>query len=255
MGRRLQADEAGTAEPSGGLVLNLGDATVGRLQLNPSFVKGDSRWLNADRLTYTGLPMGATRAQWVELLRDKTTDYSPQAWRQLADAFRSTGHENDARRVLFAQQRDRAARTLRPTNREGENRFRLWLQRRWLAVLRVTIGYGYQVGRALAWLAAIAVLSVVLGFAAGHVESDGTLVAMRSDSSALNPPCSLVEQTGMGLGIGLPLVKNATSGECEINTTTPVGQTMTLIGWLLQLFAWIFATLFIAGFTKVIRIN
>jgi hypothetical protein len=121
-----------------------------RLQLNPRFVDDDSRWLNVDRLSYTGLPMGATRTEWIALVRDSTTDYSPQAWRQLADAYRNAGHDNDARRVLFAQQRDRADRTLRPAGREGESKFRLWMQRRWLAILRVTIGYGYQVGRALA---------------------------------------------------------------------------------------------------------
>lgn len=222
VGLRLQANEEDTARPTGGLVLDLGDATVGRLQLSPNFVTGDSRWLNVDRLVYTGLPMGATRAEWIHVLRDKTIDYSPQAWRHLADAFRSAGHDNDARRVLFAQQRDRADRTLRPSNRDGENRFRLWLQRCWLMVLRVTIGYGYQVGRALVWLAVIAMLAVVLGFAAGSLEYRGARIATAAAASAPHAmPCSSIEQAGMGLGIGLPLIKEATSDRCRIDTSNP----------------------------------
>jgi hypothetical protein len=256
VGRRLQANEAGTAEPTGGLVLDLGDATVGRLQLSPHFVAGDSRWLSVDRLSYTGLPMGATRGEWIDILRYKTADYSPQAWRHLADAFRDAGHDNDARRVLFAQQRDRADRTLRPANRDGENRFRLWLQRRWLMVLRVTIGYGYQVGRALAWLAAIAVLSVALGLAAGNIEYRGQRLAMTADAAATQGgPCSSIEQVGMGLGIGLPLIKQAVSDSCRIDSSSSLGQVLTVAGWLLQASSWVFATLFIAGFTKVIRMN
>ena len=125
---------------------------------------------NGGRLGQQTLP--ATRAA-----RLNTADYSPQAWRRPADAFRDAGHDNDARRILFAQQRDRADRTLRPADRDDESAFRLWLQRGWLTVLRITIGYGYQVGRALAWLTAIAVLSVALGVAAGNIEYRGQRLA------------------------------------------------------------------------------
>lgn len=256
VGRRLQANDSETAGATGGLVLDLGDATVGRLQLSPHFVRGDSRWLNVDRLSYTGLPMGATRGEWVDLLRLKTTEYSPQAWRRLADAFRDAGHDNDARRILFAQQRDRADRTLRPANRPGENAFRLWLQRSWLTVLRITIGYGYQVGRALAWLTAIAVLSIALGIAAGNIEyRDQRLATTKVSAAAPAVPCSSVEQVGLGLSIGLPLIKQATADSCRLDSSSAIGQTLTAVGWLLQLLSWVFATLFIAGFTKVIRVN
>lgn len=256
VGRRLQADDAETATATGSLVLDLGDATVGRLQLSPYFVCGDSHWLNVDRLTYTGLPMGATRGDWVDLLRLKTANYSPQAWRHLADAFRDAGHDNDARRILFAQQRDRADRTLRPANRPGENAFRLWLQRSWLTILRVTIGYGYQVGRALAWLTAIAALSIALGLAAGSFEyHDQRLATTNIPATVHAVPCSSIEQIGLGLSIGLPLFKLAAPDSCRLDSSIAIGQALTTIGWLLQLLSWVFATLFIAGFTKVIRVN
>ena len=130
------------------------------------------------------------------------------------------------------------------------------MQRRWLAILRVTIGYGYQVGRALGWLAVIAALSVALGFAAGNVSYHGELTASRQGGpSAPAAACSSVEQAGLGLGIGLPLIKQATSNDCHVKTTTRLGQSVTVAGWLLQLLAWVFATLFIAGITKIIRVN
>jgi hypothetical protein len=100
------------------------------------------------------------------------------------------------------------------------------------------------------------VLSVALGFAAGNVAYHGEPTAVRqSASGAAQSACSSVEQAGFGLGIGLPLVKQATPDNCHVNTTTPLGQLVTVAGWLLQLLAWVFATLFIAGFTKIIRVN
>jgi hypothetical protein len=48
------------------------------------------------------------------------------------------------------------------------------------------------------------------------------------------------------------LIKTGARERCPA-TTTPVGQTLTVIGWILQLLAWTFATLFIAGFTSAVR--
>ncbi|PQP53086.1 hypothetical protein C6A88_04330 [Mycolicibacterium austroafricanum] len=68
-------------------------------------------------------------------------------------------------------------------------------------------------------------------------------------------PCSSIEQIGLGLSIGLPLFKLATPDSCRLDSSIAIGQALTAIGWLLQLLSWVFATLFIAGFTKVIRVN
>ncbi|WP_419179641.1 hypothetical protein, partial [Mycolicibacterium austroafricanum] len=77
-----------------------------------------------------------------------------------------------------------------------------------MTVLRVTIGYGYQVGRALAWLTAIAVLSIALGLAAGSFEyHDQRLATTNMPAAAHAIPCSSIEQIGLGLSIGLPLFK------------------------------------------------
>jgi hypothetical protein len=48
------------------------------------------------------------------------------------------------------------------------------------------------------------------------------------------------------------LVKTGTRDHCDTTTST-TGQALTLIGWGLQLLAWAFATLFVAGFTGIVR--
>jgi hypothetical protein len=50
-------------------------------------------------------------------------------------------------------------------------------------------------------------------------------------------------------------INQATSDSCRLDSSSTIGQTLTAVGWLLQLLSWVFATLFIAGFTKVIRVN
>ncbi|GAB1645332.1 hypothetical protein KRMM14A1259_57550 [Krasilnikovia sp. MM14-A1259] len=56
----------------------------------------------------------------------------------------------------------------------------------------------------------------------------------------------------MASTLGTPLLKTGASERCK-PTATAVGQTVTVSGWTLQLIAWIFATLFVAGFTSAVR--
>ena len=64
--------------------------------------------------------------------------------------------------------------------------------------------------------------------------------------------CSAVERVGVGLDLGLPLIKTDTRDHCD-TTASATGQVLTLAGWGLQLLAWAFATLFVAGFTGAVR--
>jgi hypothetical protein len=65
--------------------------------------------------------------------------------------------------------------------------------------------------------------------------------------------CSLVEQVGLALNTATPLVKISGQQSCLINTTSGLGQAVTVATWLLQALAWAFVTLFIAGFTHLVR--
>jgi hypothetical protein len=64
--------------------------------------------------------------------------------------------------------------------------------------------------------------------------------------------CSAVERVGVGLDLGLPLVKTGIRVHCDTTAST-TGQVLTVAGWGLQLLAWAFATLFVAGFTGIVR--
>jgi hypothetical protein len=62
----------------------------------------------------------------------------------------------------------------------------------------------------------------------------------------------MVDRVGVGLDLGLLLIKTGTRGHCDA-TNSATGQVLTVAGWGLQLLAWAFATLFIAGFTGAVR--
>jgi hypothetical protein len=121
-------------------------------------------------------------------------------------------------------------------------------ERAWARLTGLTLGYGYQPWRALLFLVAVATIAVVLAVTLG---AHGGVA--RTDP---HPPaasrCSAVERVGVGLDLGLPLVKTGTRDHCDTTAST-TGQVLTVAGWGLQLLAWAFATLFVAGFTGAVR--
>jgi hypothetical protein len=54
------------------------------------------------------------------------------------------------------------------------------------------------------------------------------------------------------LDLGLPLIKTAARDQCDV-TESSAGRWLTVEGWVLQVLAWAFATLFVAGFTSAVR--
>ena len=104
-----------------------------------------------------------------------------------------------------------------------------------------------------------------LSVAAGHIHihiKDTQYVAGRT--KATDPPgataittnqgrpCSTVEQIGLGVDLGLPLIKTNVRTRCDLDSTT-TGQRITALSWALQLVSWAAATLVIAGYTGVVR--
>jgi hypothetical protein len=94
----------------------------------------------------------------------------------------------------------------------------------------------------LAVVLAAVILCIFVGGALAHTTN-------LSDPGAA---CTTVERIGVGFDLALPLVKTGARAKCDF-TTKPAGQWLTVGGWGLQLLAWGFATLFIAGFTSAIR--
>jgi hypothetical protein len=117
-------------------------------------------------------------------------------------------------------------------------------ERGWARLTGLVLGYGYQPWRALVCLLLTLVVAVVLAVVLG---GHGGLAHPQSAVG-----CTVVERVGVGLDLGTPLLKTNAGANCGITSTTP-GQALTVAGWVLQLLAWAFATLFIAGFTGVVR--
>jgi len=100
----------------------------------------------------------------------------------------------------------------------------------------VTVGHGYRPGLALVWLAGVLAVSVGVVLVSGAVR------------------CSVVEQVGYALNVATPLVK-VDAARCSVDTGSGAGQFVLASTWLLQILAWAFATLFVAGFTGLVRRN
>jgi hypothetical protein len=138
-----------------------------------------------------------------------------------------------------------------------------WTDRRWGQTTGVLLGYGYQPWRALVWLVGVFAVSVTLAVVLG---AHGALVKAANPNAASPPagsptttttatalaePCPLIDTVGRGLDLGTPFLPRAATG-CK-TTTGATGAALTINTWWLQLFAWAFAALFVAGFTGIVR--
>jgi hypothetical protein len=197
------------------------------------------RRFDANGLVYSGLPRGISTESWLQLLHEGTREYAAQPYQQLAAAHRAAGHDHEARRILIKQRRaqlDRHALTGRA-------------ERAWSRLTGLTLGYGYQPWRALLGLLCTLVAGAMLAAVLG---ANGGLSQVQTSAKSTADPCTLVEQLGVGLDLGTPLISTGARAHCDY-TDTSTGKVLTVSGWMLRLLAWAFATLFIAGFTGAVR--
>lgn len=104
------------------------------------------------------------------------------------------------------------------------------LERTWARFTGFALGYGYQPWRALIGLVAVVGVAVALSVAVGD--------------------CRMVDRIGVGLNLGAPLI--TTGSRCATNSAA-AADFLTVAGWVLTSLGWAFATLFVAGFTGVVR--
>lgn len=235
----LYLDEGFTATGGGeDGVVRLPAASIGeRIRLDDAQVTTACKghlWL-VDALAFTLTPK-IEAASWLKLLRDGTVDYAAQPYRLFAALAAAQGHDQDARRALMAQQRDRLAR-----GKLGA------VERGWTRFTGGALGFGYQPWRALLLL--LATLLVSLGFV--FYFGDKGLEKI-DDTGTAGMACSTVEKIGYSLDLSIPLITVDASDSCAPSPSTS-GTTITVIGWLLQLAGWASASLFVAGFTSIIR--
>jgi len=184
-----------------------------------------------DGLSYPDPPLG--EGDWLELLTRYSTTYQPQAYQQLATVHRAAGHEQYARKVLIAQQKD--------LGRRGDPGNRLWHR-----FLGVTLAYGYKPSRAVSGLLATFVLALSLVWTADAHNGLTPAKDRPADS------CSPVNRISLAADLAIPLVKLGGTPRCEL-ANGPAGQWATGAGWVVQILGWSFATLSVAGFTGLVR--
>jgi hypothetical protein len=198
--------------------------------------------LAVDRLTYAGVPQQISDPKWLDLLRNWTPDYAAQPYQQLAAGYRALGDERQVREILMAQRDDQLART-QPRPRRTE--------RLWGRITKVTLGYGYKPWRALWFLAGVLAVSCVLAVVLG---AHGALV-QTSKKAPPHQPCTVIQQVSVGLDLNLPVRASVARAQCGLTTDTGsvTAFWLTVAGWVLRVLAWVFAALFIAGFTGAVR--
>ncbi|WP_139186582.1 hypothetical protein [Actinopolyspora saharensis] len=225
-----------------GLVLDLQSAQISCdvvLALEESLTETDqSLYLDVDGLRYPFMPRRATCSQRLQMLRVHTVEYAAQPYQQLASVYREAGHDREAREILIAQQRD--------LRRRGD--LGGWFRRLLHRLSGAFIGYGHRPFRALGYLAGLCATTVGLVLLAGAL---GLAVRAHPNTG----PCSVAESIGLGIDTAVPLLKTGGGKRCEIATTTGWGQTLYLGKYLLTIFGWAFATLFVAGYTGLVRRN
>jgi hypothetical protein len=198
------------------------------------------RRLAVDGLTYAGVPQRISARDWLDLLRNGTPGYAAQPYQQLATGYRALGDERQARQILMAQRDDELTRT-HPRRPE----------KLWGKITKVTLGYGYQPWRALLFLAAVVAISCLLAVALG---SHGAL-AQTSQSATPGRLCTVIQKVSVGLDLNLPVGTSVARAGCDLtkDAASAAAAWLTAVGWVLRLLAWVFAALFIAGFTSAVR--
>jgi carbonic anhydrase/acetyltransferase-like protein (isoleucine patch superfamily) len=153
----------------------------------------------------------------------ETEAFDPGAWQQLINVYRIHGRDEDARRAAVAREDDRLKRAgLSRTRKAG----------RW--ILRATIGYGYR-----PWIAGLWAIAVIALF---------TLAL--SVGPSLVPEPSVTGSPNLVVYAADTFLPIVDLGEAA--RWSPVGW-LEWIEWLVILLGWALTTIFVAGFTRIVR--
>jgi hypothetical protein len=101
------------------------------------------------------------------------------------------------------------------------------------------------------FLTAVILLSCMLAVVLG---SDGALAQTRGTATP-GRPCTIIQKASVGLDLSLPVGTGVTRASCDLtkDSASATAAWLTAAGWLLRLLAWVFAALFVAGFTSAVR--
>jgi hypothetical protein len=174
---------------------------VGAVSLNGAHVAElddhPDNWPDRDNLFLDGftydrikgtVSTSLARMDWLEAGSYFGTEFRPQPYSQYAKFLRDTGHDEDARRVLYTREclRHASARVqLRATGDTFAGPKNLW-SLFWGFLLRIVVGYGHYPFRsvfALAVLIALAILPAHLAWEEGSFAPNAAPVVVSDDWS------------------------------------------------------------------------
>lgn len=157
------------------------------------------------------------RLRWLE---SAATGYRPQPYEQLAQFYRSVGHDDEARKVLLAKQRHRRSTQAIPS-------------KLWGYILDWSVGYGYR-----PWLAALWLVVLITA---------GTMVFSWKPPLAIDPKTApTFDPFVYTINLLLPIGQFVQS-----NQWNPTG-TERWFAYVLVGAGWLLATAVIAGITRVL---
>jgi hypothetical protein len=162
-----------------------------------------------------------TRGRWLE----GTFGFQQGAWQQLIEVYRSVGRDDEATRTAIAMHNDRVKRAGLP-----------WYRRWGRQVLRVTVGYGYR-----PWLAGVWAAAIIVVFALVVWQWSGMFVPETESLTGSPQPVAYATDTF------LPIVNLG-----ETDDWVPTGW-VRWVDWSVILLGWALSTIFVAGFTRVVR--
>jgi hypothetical protein len=203
------------------------DDDVGMLPaINPT-----GSWVYVDPLDLEGFAYGRfgleerlwdskSRERWLQ----HTSGFQHGAWQQLIEVYRAAGRDGQASQAAIALQNDRLRRgNLSPLRKAG----------RWC--LRVLIGHGYR-----PWLAGIWALAIIAAFALVVWHWPEMFVPKNAKTGDPEP-------VAYAASTFLPIVELVHTSDW-----TPTGW-VRWVDWSLILSGWALTTIFVAGFTGIVR--
>jgi hypothetical protein len=175
-------------------------------------------------VTYARFGSGATSEPRLRWLRH-TTHFQVGAWQQLISVYRDQGRDDEATNAAVAMHNDRLARAGLPAHRGAG---------RW--ILRLTVGHGYR-----PWLAGVWALAIVAAYALIVWLSTDRFAAERQDITGSPQPVVYAADTF------LPIVDLGEAGRWMPTDWTRWAE------WVVILLGWALSTIFVAGFTRIVR--
>ena len=197
-----------------------------------------------DEIHNTATRDAKSRIDWLR----RQGAFWPQPYEKLAEVLQKSGHENDAKEILIAKNKDKARLTQLT-----------WSELLWYRVFGPMIGYGYRPWRAF-WIGIVIVLLGWLFFWAGYRAE--VMTPAKEGADASGGFCALV----YSLDVFVPLVDLRQANYCMPNANltgevsisdklklTVSGKYLRYYLWFEVIAGWILTTLLVVGLTGLVR--